>query len=163
MSRDYYVHYCTTMCTTALLTCYGAGHGCKISDIFTNKTNSVAFSPQANYTDWATATGRRILVPTFADRVVSHCQRGGSHTVVNLSVLERNRYSFVQVAPQLCSRGWVDPVSNPLLLRNRTRDLWVSSEELWPIDHRGGLTALYLLKLTLTEDIMTKGWPEPVD
>jgi hypothetical protein len=25
----------------------------------------MAFSPQANYTDWATATGRRILVPTL--------------------------------------------------------------------------------------------------
>jgi hypothetical protein len=41
------------------------------------KTNSVAFSPQVNYTNWATATGRRILVPNFADRGVSHGQRGG--------------------------------------------------------------------------------------
>jgi hypothetical protein len=32
------------------------------------KTYCVAFSPQANYTDWSTATGQRILVPTFADR-----------------------------------------------------------------------------------------------
>jgi hypothetical protein len=39
-------------------------------------TNSVAFSPQANYTDWATATCQRKLVPTFADRRVSHGQRG---------------------------------------------------------------------------------------
>jgi hypothetical protein len=29
--------------------------------------NSVAFSSQANHTDLATATGRRILVPTFVD------------------------------------------------------------------------------------------------
>jgi hypothetical protein len=29
------------------------------------KTNSVAFSPQANYTDWSTATCRWNLVPTF--------------------------------------------------------------------------------------------------
>jgi hypothetical protein len=35
------------------------------------KTNSVAFSLQANYTDWATATCWRNLVPTFADRGVS--------------------------------------------------------------------------------------------
>jgi hypothetical protein len=39
----------------------------------------------------------------------------------------------------------VDPVPDPLLLRksgstgNRTQDLWVSSQELWPLDHRGGL------------------------
>jgi hypothetical protein len=35
------------------------------------KLNSVAFSPQANYTDCATATCRRNLVPSFADRGVS--------------------------------------------------------------------------------------------
>jgi hypothetical protein len=44
----------------------------------TNKTNSVALSPQANYTDWATATCRRNLVPTFVDREVSRGQRCGS-------------------------------------------------------------------------------------
>jgi hypothetical protein len=32
------------------------------------KTNSVALSPQANYTDWATATCRRNLMSTFEDR-----------------------------------------------------------------------------------------------
>jgi hypothetical protein len=46
------------------------------------KTNSVALSPRANYTDWATATCRRNLVPTFVDRGVSRGQRGGSPTVV---------------------------------------------------------------------------------
>jgi hypothetical protein len=38
----------------------------------------------------------------------------------------------------------VDPVPDPLLLRksgsarNRTLDLCVSSQELWPLDYRGG-------------------------
>jgi hypothetical protein len=59
----------------------------------TNKqTNSVSFSPQANYTNWATATCRRNLVPTFADRGVSRGQRGGSPTAVNLSFIDRRRY-----------------------------------------------------------------------
>jgi hypothetical protein len=58
----------------------------------TNKTNSVALSPQANYTDWATATCWRNLVPTFADRRMSRGQGGGSPAVVNLSVLDRSRY-----------------------------------------------------------------------
>jgi hypothetical protein len=35
-------------------------------------TNSVAFSLEVNYADWATATVRRIVVPTFMDRSVSH-------------------------------------------------------------------------------------------
>jgi hypothetical protein len=53
--------------------------------------HSVALSPQANYTDWATITCPRNLVPTFVDREVSRGQRGGSPTVVNLSFLDRSR------------------------------------------------------------------------
>jgi hypothetical protein len=56
------------------------------------QTNSVAPSPRANYTDWATANCRRNLVPTFADRGVSRGQCSGSRTVVNLSFLDRGRY-----------------------------------------------------------------------
>jgi hypothetical protein len=57
--------------------------------VLRSQTNSVAFSPQANYTDWTTATCRRNLVPTFVDRRVSRGQRGRSPTVVNLSFLDR--------------------------------------------------------------------------
>jgi hypothetical protein len=84
------------------------------------------------------------LVPIFLDR--------GCHvvSVTNpyrriLGFLDRSRYFFFQIAPQLYSRGWVDPVPDPLLLRksgsdgNRTWDLWICSQELWPLDHRGGL------------------------
>jgi hypothetical protein len=61
------------------------------------------------------------------------------------SFLDRSRYVSFQVAPHLSSRGWGDPVPDPLVLRkfgraeNRTQDLWVSYQELWPLDHRGGL------------------------
>jgi hypothetical protein len=55
------------------------------------ETNSVALTPQANYTDWSTATCRLNLVPTFVDRGVSRGQRDGSRTVVNLSFLDRSR------------------------------------------------------------------------
>jgi hypothetical protein len=69
------------------------------------------------------------LVPTSADR--------GCH-LVNvtdpycriLGFLERSCYFFYIVAPQLYSRGWVDPVPDPLLLRisdstkNWTRTSW---------------------------------------
>jgi hypothetical protein len=56
------------------------------------KTISVALSPQANFTDWATATCPRNLVPTFVDKGVSRGQRGGSPTVVNLSFLDWSCY-----------------------------------------------------------------------
>jgi hypothetical protein len=52
----------------------------------------MAFSPQANYTDWETATGRRILVQNFEDRRVSRGQRGGTPTAVNHSFLDRSSY-----------------------------------------------------------------------
>jgi hypothetical protein len=48
---------------------------CPIDQATNKKTNSVAFNPQAKYTDWATATCRRNLVPTFVDRGVSRGQR----------------------------------------------------------------------------------------
>jgi hypothetical protein len=57
--------------------------------ILTHRTNSVALSPRANYTDWATAIYRRNLVPTFVDRGVPRGQRGGSPTAVNLSFLDQ--------------------------------------------------------------------------
>jgi hypothetical protein len=51
-----------------------------------------------------------------------------------LGFLDRSRYYFFQVAPQLYSRGWVDPVPDPLLLRKsgsaRNRTLHLSQELL---------------------------------
>jgi hypothetical protein len=68
------------------------------------KTNSVAFSPEANYSDRSTGHCWRSLVPTFADRGASRSQRGGTFKAVNLSFLDQSRYVFFQVAPHLCSR-----------------------------------------------------------
>jgi hypothetical protein len=122
-----------------------------VSRLKISKTNSVAFSPKANYTEWATATGWRILVPTYVDRELSRGQRGGTPTAVNLSFLGRSRYFFFKVAPHLSSRVWDVLVPDPLLLRksgsagNRTRELWVCSQELWPLDHRGGQFLHYMV------------------
>jgi hypothetical protein len=55
-------------------------------------TNSLAFSQQADYIDWATATGLNILNLTFADRGVSCGRCGRTPTPVNLSFLDRSRY-----------------------------------------------------------------------
>jgi hypothetical protein len=75
-------------------------------------------------------------------------------TAVNLGFIDRSRYFSIQVAPQLSSRGWMDPVPDPLLLRksgnawNRTQDL--CSQELWPLDHRGDpITPCSPLKMKL--------------
>jgi hypothetical protein len=65
---------------------------CFCLKILEMQINSVAFSPQANYTDWTTATWRRNLVQTFVDRELSRGQGSRSPTVVNLSFLDRSRY-----------------------------------------------------------------------
>jgi hypothetical protein len=120
-----------------------------LSIIEKNKTTSVSFSPQANYSDWATVACRRNLVPTFADRELSRGHRSGSPTVFNLSFLGQSLY--FQVAAHLSSRGWVEPVPDPQLLResgsagNRTHDLWVSIQEHWPLDYR----AVYAVPLNM--------------
>jgi hypothetical protein len=77
---------------------------------------SVAFSPQVNYTDWATATGRRTLVPNFVDRGVSRGQRGGLPTAVILTFLERN--ILLQIANKIGLKK---------ILRNRVIDSTVST------------------------------------
>jgi hypothetical protein len=89
-----------------------------------NKTNSVALSPQANSTDWATATCRWNLVPTFADRGMSRGQHGVSPAVVNLSFLDRSRYFFFQVAPHLSSQG----LSGPRSRSTATQKIWQRRE-----------------------------------
>ena len=66
---------------------------------------------------------------------MSRGQRNGSPRPL-ISVFQTwSRYFFIQVAPQLISRGWVDLVPDPLLLRksgsagNRTRDLCICSQK----------------------------------
>jgi hypothetical protein len=75
-------------------------------------------------------------MPTFADRGVSRGQCNGSlRSIINF--IDRSRYFFIQVAPQLSSRGRVDPVPDPPLLgksgsaRTRSLDLRICSQELW--------------------------------
>jgi hypothetical protein len=79
--------------------------------MITNKLRG--FSPQANYIEWE--SDRRLsakLVPTFADREVSSGQSDGAHGRI-LGSLDRSRYYFFQVAPQLYSQGWVSWEINP--------------------------------------------------
>jgi hypothetical protein len=58
--------------------------------------------------------------------------------------LRAGRRTVIQVAPQLCSRAWVDPVPDPLLLRNSgknenpTRTSGSVARNSWPLDCRGG-------------------------
>jgi hypothetical protein len=76
------------------------------------------------------------LEPTFADRgcrLVSVTDPYGRI----LGILYRTCYFSFQVAPQLYSRGWVDLTTSQKIWK--CPDLWICSQELWPLDHRGGL------------------------
>jgi hypothetical protein len=67
-------------------------------------------------------------MPTFADRGYRLVSVTNSYGRI-LGFLDRSRYFFFQVSPQLYSRGRVDLVPDPLLLRkpgnawNRSLDL----------------------------------------
>jgi hypothetical protein len=58
-----------------------------------------------------------------------------------LAFLDRSRYFFFQAAPQLYSRGWVDPVPDALFRRksgvagNRIRSSGIVTRNSWPLDH----------------------------
>jgi hypothetical protein len=83
------------------------------------------------------------LVPNFVDRGCHVVRAMNPHGSI-LKFLYQSRYCFFQVAPRLYSQGWIYPVPDPVLLRksasarNRTQDLWLCSQELWPLDHRWG-------------------------
>jgi hypothetical protein len=56
------------------------------------------------------------LMPTFADRWCCVVSTTDLYDRI-LGFPDRSRYFFFQVAPQLYSRGWLDPVPDPLLIR----------------------------------------------
>jgi hypothetical protein len=75
-----------------------------IGDTKTKLNELRGFSPQANYTDRATAACLRSSCQLLrTEGVVWSRQR--IPTAVNLCFLDRSRYFSIQVAPQLSSRG----------------------------------------------------------
>jgi hypothetical protein len=81
------------------------------------KTKPRGLSPQAKYTDRLSA--RRLsakLVPTLADRGCRVVSATIPPQSLIFGFLDRSRY-FHEIAPQLSSRGGVDPLPVPRLLR----------------------------------------------
>jgi hypothetical protein len=70
-----------------------------------------------------------MLVPTSAHRGCRVVIVTDLHGRI-LEFLDRRRYFFFQVAPQLYSRGWVDPVPDPHL----SEDLVAPGIEPGPLD-----------------------------
>jgi hypothetical protein len=83
------------------------------------------------------------LLPNFADRGCRVASATDSYGRI-LGFLDWSRYYFSQVAPHLYSRGWVDPVPDPQLLRksgsavNRTWTSGSVARNSWLLDHRVG-------------------------
>jgi hypothetical protein len=109
----------------------------------------MAFGLQANYTDWAAATGQRMLVPAYVDRGVLHGQRGESQ------FYRREPLHFFQVDPHLSSQGLGGPRSRPTAIQ-KIWQRWESnlgplgcSQEDWPLDHSGSLSLAGMFFLLL--------------
>jgi hypothetical protein len=83
------------------------------------------------------------LVPTFADRGCCILSTVDPYGRI-LGFLDRGSNFFFRVALILYSLGRIYPTPDQLLLRksagagNQIQDLWICSQELWPLDHRGG-------------------------
>jgi hypothetical protein len=86
------------------------------------------------------------VIASFCGKRVPRGQRDGRFS-------RQEPLLFYQVAPQLYSRGWVDPVPDPLLFfffsrksgsaGNRTRASGSVAKNSWPLDHRRGQAVLY--------------------
>jgi hypothetical protein len=90
------------------------------------------------------------LVPTLADRgccVVSATNPSDR----NFDSLDLEPLLFIQVAPQIVHEAELTPFQTHCCSEkfgnagNRTWDPCVSSQTLWPLDHRGGLNEPYYL------------------
>jgi hypothetical protein len=103
------------------------------------QTDSVTFSPQANCTGWL--SGSRWspkLVPNFVGKGVSRVQRDGSPRQTGAATSHWNSFSVTHTrlsGPRL--RTQILRKSDSA--ENRTRDIWISSQDLWPLDYRGSL------------------------
>jgi hypothetical protein len=102
-------------------------HGGRLSVRFQNEEQKTPWPESAS--ELYRPSDRRLstkLVPTFADRGCHLVSVSNPYGRI-LGSLDRSPYFFFLVAAQLYSRGWVDPVPDPLLLRkcgsagNRTR------------------------------------------
>jgi hypothetical protein len=110
--------FCTSVCRNKTFPNLSRGRVHSL-DVKTKKTKLHGLSPRANYTDRATAACRR-----------SDCQlmriEGATWSAWRIPSAVFSRFSgqepllFYQVAPQLYSRGWVDPVPDPLLFFSGT-------------------------------------------
>jgi hypothetical protein len=117
--------------------------------------NSVAWSTSELYRPRDCRLSAK-LVPTFEDGgccVVSATDPYGRI----LGFLARSRYVFFQVAPQLYSRGWVDPVPDPLLLRKsgsarpgRTRTSGSVAKNSTTRPQRESLGSLYFIIISIS-------------
>jgi hypothetical protein len=134
--------YWASISTHMIITCRPIGD---VADSFRVRISNVV---KKNYVTWV----RERTIPTerpslegevsanFCGETVPRGKRDGRI----LGFLDRNSY-FSFLAPQLYSRGWVDSVPDPLLLRKsgsagiRILISGICRQELWPLHHRGGL------------------------
>jgi hypothetical protein len=117
-SHSRYGCLCVRLFCVCVVLCVGSGLAMDWSHVqgVLPKQKLRGLSPQSR----TTPIERPPLVGEVSDNFsrwkVSRGQLNESPTVVNFGFLDQSHY-FLEIAPQLSSRGWVDPVPHPLLLR----------------------------------------------
>jgi hypothetical protein len=129
-----------------------------------HRFNHVIATKQTKQTAWPESASELVpterlpllanLVPTFSDR--------GCHLVSVtdpycriLGFLNRSRQFFLSSSSSVVLTRLSGPRSRPTTSqkiwqrRESNPDLWICSQELWPVDHRGGHAIGYLLTIFL--------------
>jgi hypothetical protein len=87
------------------------------------------FSPRANYTDRATVACRRRYCQLL--RIEGCCIVSAESILLSSTSVVLTRFSEPRSRPTIYQKIWWHREPNP--------DLGICSQELWPLDHRGGL------------------------
>jgi hypothetical protein len=87
----------------------------KAANCFVMRKKLRGLSPRANYTDRTTAACRRSYCQLFLKESAAWSEWRIPMAVKSVS--RPKKLLFLSRSFQLCSRGWVDPVPDPLLLR----------------------------------------------
>jgi hypothetical protein len=97
----------------------------------------VVFGPQADYSDWATATCRPILVSTFADRGCRLVSAANSPWSTPIRFKYSHQHPILKLPQSISSLNAIDQVSRPYTTTGRMSLLWLpemiagKSPSLW--------------------------------
>jgi hypothetical protein len=112
----------------------------RMGSLVCEKDRECRLSPRVNYTDWATAAFSKVSANFWGWRMPRGRRDGSLWLYSRLSSQEPLLFLWSSSSIVLTR---LSESRSRLLIKsgraeNRTQNLWICSQELWPLDHRGG-------------------------